>query len=140
MAGHAMQSRLARNLFLRLKHAKGNPEMQNAIMKELRPLVVGTGNLALQEGVDMPMLNMSMNPDMIQEGAETGAEAAMQMLRATMGTTGEAIGSVMGRSRGDLTEGGISPLDVGRGSLMQGPGMELLRRAAEDAQGIPPEE
>jgi len=142
MAGHAMQSRLARNLFLRLKHAKGNPEMQNSIMRELRPLVLGTGNLALQEGVDMPMLNMSMNPDMIQEGAETGSEAAMQILRATMGTTGEAIGSVMGRSRGELTEGGVMPWDVGRGSLFQGPGMEMLRQAAEEAeaQGLPPEE
>ena len=140
MTGHAMQSRLARNLFLRLKHAKGNPEMQNAIMKELRPLIIGTGNKILQEKVDMPMLNMTMNPDMIQEGAATGSEAAMQILRGTMETTGEALGSVMGRSRGDLTEGGVMPWDVGRGSLVQGPGMELLRRAAEEAQGIPPEE
>lgn len=139
MAGHAMQSRLARNLFLRLKHAKGNPELQQQIMTELRPLILGTGNQALQEGVDMPMLNMSMSPDMIQEGAATGSEAAMQMLRATMGTTGEAIGSVMGRPRGDLTEGGISPMDIGSGSLMQGPGMEMLRRAAESAQGAPEE-
>ncbi len=139
MAGHAMQSRLARNLFLRLKHAKGNPELQQQIMKELRPLILGTGNQALQEGVDMPMLNMTMNPDMIQEGAATGAEAAMQILRGTMGTVGETIGSVMGRPRGDLTEGGISPMDIGKGSLMQGPGMEMLRRAAESAQGAPEE-
>jgi len=140
MAGHAMQSRLARNLFLRLKHAKGNPELQHEIMRELRPVILGTGNQALQEGVDMPMLNMSMSPDMIQEGAATGAEAAMQMLRATMGTVGETIGGVMGRSRGELTEGGVMPTDIGRGSLFQGPGMELLRQAAEEAQGIPPEE
>lgn len=142
MTGHAMQSRMARNLFLRLKHSKGNPELQNKIMRELRPLVLGTGNQALQEGVDMPMLNMSMNPDMIQEGAATGAEAAMQILRGTMGTIGETIGGVLGSSRGDLTEGGISPTDIGSGSLMQGPGMEMLRRAAESAQGMqrPPEE
>lgn len=142
MTGHAMQSRLARNLFLRLKHSKGNPEMQNAIMRELRPLILGTGNKVLQEGVDMPMLNMSINPDMVQEGAETGAEAAMQILRGTMGTIGETIGGVLGSSRGDLTEGGVSPTDIGSGSLVQGPGMELLRRAAESAQGMqpPPEE
>jgi hypothetical protein len=140
MAGHAMQSRLARNLFLRLKHAKGNPELQQEIMRELRPVILGTGNQALQEGVDMPLLNMSINPDMIQEGAETGAEAAMQILRGTMETVGETIGGVMGRSRGELTEGGVMPTDIGRGSLFQGPGMELLRQAAESAQGTPPEE
>jgi len=109
-------------------------------MRELRPLVLGVGNQALQEGVDMPMLNMTMNPDMIQEGAATGAEAAMQILRGTMGTIGETIGGVLGGSRGDLTEGGVSPTAIGSGSLMQGPGMEMLRRAAESAQGLPPEE
>jgi len=130
--GHAMQSNMARNLFLRLSHAKGNPQLQNEIMRELRPLVLGMGNQLLQEKVDMPELSMSMSPGMVQEATTTGIEASMQILRGVTSGVGETIGGVLGAGTPE-EEGGTGIGSIGEGSLTSGPGIELLRQATQGA-------
>ncbi len=129
LLGRAVQSAPARSLFLRLAHAQGNPALTNSIMRELRPLILATGNAVLQGEVDMPQLSMAIGPEMIQEGAASGAEATMQILRgvtqqinpfALLGGAGEEEGS------------------LGGGSAVVGPGLGALQRFTE--AGVEPEE
>lgn len=117
--GAAMQSRAARALFLRLRYAKGNPELTRAIMNELRPLVLGAGNQYLQEGADMP--NVTLTPERVP-GLDTGAAAqsGMSALRQIAGASMEAI-SPMG-----MVTAGADAMPP-RSSLLTGPGVESLQ-------------
>lgn len=136
LLGRAVQSAPVRNLFLRLAHAEGNPALRDSIMRELRPVILGMGNQVLQGEVDMPQLSMSIGPEMIQEGAATGSEAAMQMLRAAT----QQINPYALLGGGDAEEFNVEtgPLgditSIGQGSLFVGPGIGRLPRrdAAEE--------
>jgi hypothetical protein len=131
LLGRAVQSAPARNLFLRLAHAEGNPALTNSIMRELRPLILATGNQVLQGEVDMPQLSMAMSPEMIEEGAATGLGASMQILR---GVT-EAVNpyALLG---GTASEEG----SLGGGSAVVGPGLGALQRFTEAGPQLEPEE
>lgn len=138
LLGRAVQSAPVRNLFLRLAHAEGNVAARDAAMRELRPAILAIGNQVLQGEVDMPELSMAIGPEMIQEGAATGSEAAMQMLRAATqqvnpyawmggGAGGQEEFNVETGPLGDITS-------IGQGSLLVGPGIGRLPRrdAAEE--------
>jgi len=135
MLGRAVQSPLARDLFLRLAHAEGNVALRDQYMRQLRPLILAMGNQVLQGEVDMPQLSMAMGPGMIQEGAATGSEAAMQVLRAAtqqvnpyafLGGRDEEFNVETG-PLGDVTS-------IGQGSLFVGPGIGRLPRGGEEPE------
>jgi len=115
MMGQGVQSAPVRNLFLRLAHAQGKPALVNEIMAQLRPLIVATGNQVLQGEIDMPELNLSMSPDMIQGQAATGMSALRQIVT---GVT-EKINPIswLGGTPGE--EGSL-----GGGSPFVGPGLD----------------
>ncbi len=134
LLGRAVQSGPARNLFLRLAHAEGNPALTNSIMRELRPLILGTGNQVLQGEVDMPQLSMAMSPDMVQEGAATGMSATMQLLRAATGAINPY--ALLGGEGEAEASGVLGVSGLGEGSPLVGPGLEQLRQIT----GVEPEE
>ena len=141
LLGQAVQSAPARNLFLRLAHAKGKPELQTQIMRELRPLILAVGNKVLQDEVDMPQLSMAMSPEMVQEGAATGMSATMQLLRATMGSVNPYALLGGAEDAPEYTpEGGVVAdlAALGTGSPFVGPGLGRLQRFSE--AGEEPEE
>jgi len=143
LLGQAVQSAPARNLFLRLAHAKGKPELQKQIMQELRPVLLATGNAVLQDEVDMPHLSMAMSPEMIQEGASTGMSAMMQILRsATQQVNPYALlGGGAGETAEYIPEGGIvgDIGSIGKGSPFVGPGLGRLRTFSGAGEGEPEE-
>lgn len=137
LLGQAVQSSPARNLFLRLAHAKGKPELQKQIMQELRPMMLAVGNQVLQGEVDMPQLSMAMSPDMIQEGASTGVSALMQLLRSATGAVNPYAFLGGGSGGADPTSeytpdmGIIGDVaSIGRGSPFVGPGLGRLEQFA----------
>ena len=137
LLGQAVQSAPARNLFLRLAHAKVKPELQKQIKQELRPMMFAVGNQVLQGEVDMPQLSMAMSPDMIQEGASTGVSALMQLLRSATGAVNPYAFLGGGSGGADPTSeytpdmGIIGDVaSIGRGSPLVGPGLGSLEQFA----------
>lgn len=119
----AGQSAPVRNLLLRLAHAEGKPEVVNQIMRQLRPLIAGMGNDVLQDKVDMPELNLAMDPNMVKEGAS----GAMQSLRAIMKGVASNINPYTFLGGSENTEEEAGPMS---GSPFVGPGLGALERAA----------
>ena len=124
MMGQAVQSGPVRNLFLRLAHAQGKPALVKEIMAKLRPLILATGNQILQGEIDMPELNLSMSPDMIQGQAASGMQALRQITGGVMGRV-NPIGWLGGTPGEEGSLGGGSPF-VGPG-LDPGPDEAALR-------------
>jgi hypothetical protein len=98
-------------------------------------LILATGNQVLQGEVDMPQLNMAMSPDMVSEGAATGMEASMQILRATMGSVNPY--ALLGGEGEAEASGVLGVSGLGEGSPFVGPG---LARLPGGAAGVEPEE
>ncbi len=131
MMGRAVQSGPVRNLFLRLAHAQGKPELVKEIMARLRPLILATGNALLQDEIDMPELNLTMSPDMIQGQAATG----MQALRQIASGVTQRINPIgwMGGTPGEESGAGAFGTGIGQGSLFIGPGLDPGRSPEEAA-------
>ena len=129
MMGQAVQSGHVRNLFLRLAHAKGKPELVKEIMAQLRPLILATGNAVLQGDVDMPELSLTMEPGMVAGQAASG----MQALRQIASSTFERVNPIgwLGGTAGE--EGGGRPWKIGQGSLLVGPGLDIGNPQVDDA-------
>ncbi len=118
----AGQSGPVRNLLLRLAHAEGKPEVVNSIMRELRPLIAGVGNDVLQDKVDMPELNMSMDPNMVKQGASGAMQSLRQITKGVV--TNINPYSFLGGSENTEEEAG--PMS---GSPFVGPGLGALEQA-----------
>ena len=89
----AGQSAPIRNLLLRLKTAKGNPELVHRIMADLTPAFVALGEQQLQEKVDQPEQEMSI-ADMVKGGETPGMGALRTAAEAGMGVM-ESISRMM---------------------------------------------
>lgn len=122
MMGKGVQSAPVRDLLLRLTHAQGKPALVNEIMAKLRPLILATGNQLLQGEIDMPELNLTMSPDMLQGQAASG----MQALRQIAGGVTQRINPIAWLGGAPGEEGSL-----GGGSLLVGPGLD---------PGVSPEE
>jgi hypothetical protein len=131
MMGQAVQSAGVRNLFLRLAHAKGKPELVKEIMAQLRPLILATGNAVLQGDVDMPELSLTMEPGMVAGQAASGMSALRQI---ASGVT-ERINPIgwLGGTPGEESGGGAFGTGIGQGSLLVGPGLDPGSGGAEEA-------
>lgn len=64
-SAHIVQSAPVRNLFLRMAHAEGNPALTQVIMQELRPIMIGLGQQAIQ-GVNPIDLDVDITEDMVK--------------------------------------------------------------------------
>jgi hypothetical protein len=69
LTANAVQSAAARNLFLRIAHAEGNPALTQVIMQDLRPILIGLGQQAIQ-GVNPIDLDVDISQDMVKEPAD----------------------------------------------------------------------
>lgn len=120
------QSAPVRNLLLRLAHAEGNPALVNSIMRELRPLIAGTGIDVLQDKVDMPELSMNMDPNMVKEGASGAMDSLREIVKGVTSNV-NPYGFLGGsENTADETTGGWKGL--GSGSPIVGPGLGALEQ------------
>ena len=74
-SGRALQSGAARNIFLRLAHAKGDEAATTAVLNEARPFFQSLANQVKQENWELPTLEVTEG--MIKEESES----ALQELR-----------------------------------------------------------
>jgi hypothetical protein len=79
VTANLIQSAPARNLFLRLAHAEGKPALTEAIMRQLRPLMLASGQEYFQGRNPIP-LDVDITQDMVKEPMD----AAMGYLRGQM--------------------------------------------------------
>jgi hypothetical protein len=131
MMGQGVQSAPVRNLLLRLTHAQGKPALVKEIMAKLRPLILATGNQLLQGEIDMPELNLTMSPDMIQGQAASG----MQALRQIAGGVMEQVNPIAWLGGAPGEEGSF-----GEGSPFVGPGLSQADSAAQRLQEMEQEQ
>jgi hypothetical protein len=73
-SGRAIQSKAVRNLLLKLTYAKGDPVKSQAIMRELRPLVVALENQYLEEGGPPELPDVEFDKDMMKDLGDYGME------------------------------------------------------------------
>ena len=97
LSAHAVQSAPARNLFLRLAHAKGNEPLTAAIMERLRPMTLAMGNQYM-EGSNPIELDVEISEDMVKGSTDE----AMEYLRGLGPKAEEAYGEITSHLQGML--------------------------------------
>lgn len=100
LAGRGIQSGPIRNLLLKLTYAKGDPAKSQAIMQQLRPLVIAAQNQYMESGGPPQLPDVEFNKDMMKDLGAYG----MDYLR-TLGDKGmDKMEDVTGRLGEMLTE------------------------------------
>lgn len=97
-AGRTAQSGAARNLLLKLKHAKGNEKEVEAIMNQLRPLVQGMAQTGFGEDVEnLPFMGPSIEitQDMVEQQGQSAMEELRRRSQDWYSTAVEAPGRLM---------------------------------------------
>jgi hypothetical protein len=86
---HTVESDVMRNQFLRLAHAKGNPEATEAIMNAIRPAIVAGAEQWRQQRYDLPQVDIpEITPDMLK--TESQKKMSELKRRAKESTSGLA--------------------------------------------------
>lgn len=74
VAGRGIQSQPIRNLLLKLTYARGDPKKSQAIMQELRPLVVAAENQYMESGGPPELPDIEFDKDMMKDLGDYGME------------------------------------------------------------------